>query len=491
MRFSKSPAVYLSLLYLVSAFIRLSVNFSTEFIPGANGAFYLVNIRSVIETGEIFFKDFPLVFWLEAFAARVINFFGIAGIEQSIDLASRLFDSLIPPLAIIPAYLLAKKLIDGDRENHSSVIISSLSILFISFLILVSDFQKNALGLIWIFFLLLYVKKSLQEKGLRNYLLTLFFFILTGITHFGCFSVAILYMVLLIFIKYVVRRKSIIMPFTALLFVIVISYAIISLISPPRFKTLMDFSLQIFRDPVLILFLQRQPSLSPIDFLSMFFVNAVSIAALVIYLKKENVIPECNKIFILTSIVVSIFLAFPFIGLEWSQRLNFISYVTMFPLLPFIYSSTGSLMRKKFLLAMIVVIAALSVLARTGMKTYSNMEREQFNELNVIKKKLPSEGSLLLVTRHGMEWWASYALRVSVVIEKVLIKEYWDRFDYLLFLVQKKGKAPFGPTGIHGPPFREPVIPPQSELFYSGKYYDLYRSRIKPEDMSIFNEREK
>ncbi len=491
MRLSKSPVVYLSGLYLVSALVRLSVNFSTEFIPGANGAFYLVNIRSIIEEGEIFFKDFPLVFWLEAFIARVINFLGIAGIEQSIDLASRIFDSLVPPLAIIPAYLLSKKLLESNKENHATVIISSLSILFISFLILVSDFQKNALGLIWIFFLMLYANKSLQEKGLINYLLTFFFFILTGITHFGCFSVAILYMVLLITVKYAVKRKTILKPAATLLVVIVISYGLITLISPPRIKTLLNFPLQIFRDPVLILLLQRQPSLSPIDFLSMLFVNAVSITALKVYLKRINVIPEHKKIFILTSIVVSIFLAFPLIGLEWSQRLNFISYVTMFPLLPFIYSNTESFTRKKLFLAMIIVITALSLFARINMKNYSNMGREQFNELKVIKEKLPSEGSLLLVTRHGMEWWASYVLRVSVVIEKVLIKEYWDRFDYLLFLVQKNGKAPFGPAGIHGPPFREPVVPPQSKLFYSGQYYDLYRSRIKPEDMSIFNERKK
>lgn len=491
MRFFKPSVAYLSGLYLVSALVRLAVNFSTEFIPGANGAFYLVNIRSIIEEGEIFFKDFPLVFWLEAFLARAINLFGIAGIEQSIDIASRFFDSMVPPFAIIPAYHLVKRLLPENQENHSAVIISSLSILFISFLILVSDFQKNALGLIWIFSLMLYAQKSLQDKGHKNYLITFFFFILTGITHFGCFSVAVLYVVLLITVKYAVKRKTILKPVSILLFVAVISYGIIALISPVRLATLLDFSLQIFRDPVLILFLQRQPSLSPIDFLSMFFVNAVSIAALIIYLKKENVIPDYNKVFILTSAFVSIFLAFPLIGFEWSQRLNFISYVVMLPLFPFIYSNTNSVKRKKFILAIIIMIAALSVFARIGMKTYSNMEREQFNELKIIKEKLPSEGSLLLVTRHGMEWWASYVLRVSVVIEKVLIKEYWDRFDYLLFLVQKKGKAPFGPAGVHGLQFREPAIPPRSELFYSGEYYDLYRSSITPDDMSIFKERKK
>lgn len=490
MKFLKSSFIPIFILYVISSSIRLLINFSTEFIPGANGAFYLANVRSIIEEGTVFFKDFPLIFWIEAFVAKAIYFLGIAEIEKSIDLACRLVDSIIPPLAIIPAYFLVKR-IQPEENKFSTLLISSLSILFITFFILVSDFQKNALGILWLFCLMLWVHKSLEDKRIKNYTVAFLFFILTGFTHFGCFSVTILYILLVVTIKYLPRKKLTIKPIVITIIIVAVSYLIIKLVSPPRLKIILEFPLNIFSDPAMILFLQKEPVISPIDFVSMVLINLTGITALIIYIRNRKSFVESERVFFISLILLTLFLAFPFIGIEWSQRLIYIAYVPAALLLSFVYSKLKSRSAKNLLLSVLSFVILVSVIIRVNIRPISNMSRGPYSELKIIKEKLTSDGSTLLVARHGLEWWASYVLKTNVILEKVLLRIYWERFDNMLFLVQKKEKAPFGPAGVFGLPFREPAIPDGSKLIFTGEYFDLYKSPFPPEDMSIFIERRK
>lgn len=490
MKFLKSSFIPIFILYVISSSIRLLINFSTEFIPGANGAFYLANVRSIIEDGTVFFKDFPLIFWIEAFVAKAIYFMGVAEIEKSIDLACRLVDSIILPLAIIPAYFLVKR-IQPEESKFSAILISSLSIFFITFFILVSDFQKNSLGIVWLFCLMLWVHKSLEDKKIANYAIAFLFFILTGFTHFGCFSVAVFYVLLVVTTKYLLRKKLTIIPIVITMIIVAVSYLIIKLVSPPRLKIILDFPLTIFTDPVIILFLQKEPVISPIDFVSMLLINLTGIAALIIYFQNRKSFTESEKVFFLSLILLTLFLAFPFIGIEWSQRLIYIAYVPAVLLLSFVYSKIKSRSVKNLMLSALFLGVLFSVIIRINIKPVSNMSRGPYSELKIIKEQLPSDGSTLLVARHGLEWWASYVLRTNVILEKVLLRAYWERFDNMLFLIQKKGKSPFGPAGVFGLPFREPAIPDGSKLIFTGEYFDLYKSPVPPEDMSIFIERRK
>jgi hypothetical protein len=223
----------------------------------------------------------------------------------------------------------------------------------------------------------------------------------------------------------------------------------------------------------------------------MLLINLTGITALIIYIRNLKSFAESERVFFLSLIALTLFLAFPFIGMEWSQRLSLIAYVPSVPLLSFIYSKLKSRSVKNLFLVILFIIVLVSVIIRVNIKPVSNMSRGPYSELIVIKERLPSDGSILLVARHGLEWWASYILRTNVILEKVLLKVYWERFDNMLFLVQKKEKSPFGPAGIFGLPFREPAIPDSSKLIFTGEYFDLYKSPVPPEDMSIFIERRK
>ena len=109
----------LAFFIIAASAIRLHTNFSTKFISGNNGAYYLVQARSLLENGRLQFVEFPLLFWLEAGLARIFFHLGFGNIDSSVDLASRLFDSIIPVLSIIPAYALTKRIIGNERKIYS------------------------------------------------------------------------------------------------------------------------------------------------------------------------------------------------------------------------------------------------------------------------------------------------------------------------------------------------------------------------------------
>lgn len=484
----KNDFALVTIIYLFSSFIRLSINYSTEFIPGANGALYLSNVRSILETGEIIFKDFPLIFWLEALLAKLFFVLGIAEYEKSIDLACRLFDSFIPPIAILPAYLLIKRLLINSEKEYYAVLFASLSILFISFMVLVSDFQKNSLGLLWLFSLKLWVYKSLEEKNLINYSISFLFLSLTGITHFGCFLVAVLYIMVVLFVKKLVHRKIELKNVLMIGLLLIVAYVIIYLISPPRLKTVFDFLFNMFRNSTILLLLRGKTLISPIDLINQILINLTSIIAIFFYIKNYKMLSDTHRIFILSSVVLSLILASPLIGIEWSQRLGFISYVPAVMLIPFIFNNVKTESARKLILVITLITVLFSVAVRVKIPTFSNMNHKIYGELQTIKEKLPKDGNVLLVSRHGLEWWVSYILRKPVVRESALEKIYWDRFKYMLFIIQKKDKSPFGPLGIFGPPFREPVLPNSAEQLFNGMYFDIYWSKIPPGDMSIFIE---
>ena len=144
-------------------------------MPGAVGAYYIIQVKSVVENGTLAFKEFPLLFYIEAAFAKLFLLISPRDIKSAVNIICRAFDAVIPALSIIPAYLLVKMLFGENKNKTGILLISSLSIFYFSFFVLVSDYQKNSLGLLWLFFLILFSYKSLNDGSVKNYLLAALF----------------------------------------------------------------------------------------------------------------------------------------------------------------------------------------------------------------------------------------------------------------------------------------------------------------------------
>ncbi|KAF0152188.1 MAG: hypothetical protein FD143_1285 [Ignavibacteria bacterium] len=491
--FSKNEIIGISIVFLISVFVRLHINFSTDYFPGGNGAYYLVAVRNILERGSAGYADFPLVFSLEAVLAYIIINLGLMDINSAVDFSCRIFDSIVPVFSIIPAYLTAKSILGGEEKLVSKLIIASVSVLYIYFFTIVSDFQKNALGLLWLNWLIYWLLRTHEYKTKKNIAWAAFFFFLTAITHYGCTGVAIALVALSIIIQFTLNFSWKRFLIAAAIMVVVVSAALIFiyLLYPIRFRTLIQIPFSIFDQPVLFYIFKKEHIISLIDFVTIIMINIVVLFSAIQYCRNYKTLSEPQRTYILTITLLSLFLASPFLSLEYAQRLYFISYVTTVPLLAFICVTTKFANRKKYFFVIILFVLVASTSLSVVRRNYSNMNSALYKEMINMKSVLHQDERSLIVARHGFEFWSTWIFRNMAVRQETLSAVYWRWYDKVYFIVQKKDKAPFGPAGTFGKPFSEPVIPEKSSLIYSSDYFDLYLSMEAPKDFSIFNEKHK
>lgn len=475
-------------LMITAVALRLHTNFSTEYIGGNNGAYYLVLVRNLVETGDIRYLDFPLIFKIEAWIAGVIYKLGAAPLHTAIDLSSRWFDSVVPNLSIISAYLLAKKILAHKEKWFIPIIFASISVFYFSFLVLVSDFQKNSLGLLWLFWLLYFIYRIHEEPTRTNYLFALLFFVLTGLTHYGCIAVALSMVIVDLIVKCTLAMnwKKILKAVAISVIIILSCLLLVYLATPWRYETFIKIPYEIFKEPILIFILNRKPVLSPFDIVNLLLVNATAITALILYIKKYSSIEQKIRPFILTMIILSFFLASPFLGLNSAQRLYFTSYLTAIPLLVFIYLNLKNEMQKSILVYFVIALLVISVLVVNTKGQQSNMSKRVYSEMLKLDSAIPKNERTLIVARHGMEFWSEWIYKVDAIREDALTENYWKYYKDIFILHQKKGKSNFGPAGAFGPKFTEPALPEGSFLIGQSEYFELYKAPIPPKDFSIF-----
>lgn len=487
---NKHEKMLLFVVFLVSVAVRLKINYSTEYIGGGNGAYYLVLVRNLLEKGSLVYGEFPLLFWLEAAIAYIPIKLGLMNMNAAIDFSSRMFDSIIPALSILPAYLLTKKLL-GDKANHpQTIIIASASVLYTAFFTLVSDFQKNALGLLWLFSLLYWLLKVHENKSLKSICFAVLFLFLTAVTHYGCIAVAIVIVAVDLLLRYVLKFswKKMATGFSAIIIVNILIYVVVYLVSPWRAESLLEAPLKLFENPILFFILKKEPVISPIDLITIILINSIALISLYKFILKFKSLNQKHRGFVLTMILTSLFLSSPFLGLEVAQRLYFISYVVALPLLAFIYIDLNSDYFRKVMIGILSLVLLVSTLLSFARPNYSNMNRTLYAEMTKLKNALPEEKTLI-VARHGLEFWSSWIFRNMAVRQEELGESYWRWYNKVYFLIQKKDKSPFGPAGLFGKPFPEPTIPEKSKRVFENEYFAIYKCKEPPKDFSIFNKR--
>lgn len=491
LRYTKSEIISISIVFLISVSIRTLINFSTEYIPGGNGAYYLVVVRNILENGSMWYSDFPLVFYLEAALANIFINVGLMNMNSAIDLSCRIFDSIVPVFAVIPAYLMVNKILNKEDKLFSKIVIASVSVLYVYFFTLVSDFQKNALGLLWLNWLLFFILKTLESNSVKNILFTLLFFFLTALTHYGCIAVAIVVVSISMIIPYLLKFswRKIFISFVTVILLVGATLIFIDYLFPFRFTTLIKAPFKMFESPVLGFILKKQPVVTPVDIATIILINTVALFSLFKYLRNYKILANTERSFILTMIILSLFLSSPLLSLEYAQRLYFISYIFIVPLLAFSYRLMIEPIGKRLTTAIILIILIGSSLVSMGRPNYSNMSEELFKEMLKMKSYLPQDEKSVIVARHGLEFWSTWIFRNNAVRQKQLSADYWRWYEKIFFVVQKKKITPFGPAGLHGKPFAEPAIPPKSKLIYSSTYFDLFKNTETPSDFSIFSEK--
>jgi hypothetical protein len=113
---------------LVTMAARGWLLFGTDYVPGVNGAYYLVQARSLLDRGVLGIPDLPFTFHLHAAWGWLLAAKGGMVKGDAITRAMKLCYALLPPLVASPLFVLVKRWATSlGRGGAAPVAIACLS----------------------------------------------------------------------------------------------------------------------------------------------------------------------------------------------------------------------------------------------------------------------------------------------------------------------------------------------------------------------------
>ncbi|OGY25779.1 MAG: hypothetical protein A2Z24_01315 [Candidatus Woykebacteria bacterium RBG_16_44_10] len=490
--------LWLILIIVLAAILRLYVNFSPELMPGVNTPYYPVQVRSILETGHLGFPDLPFVFYLEAFFAKLLHLFNLCDLSGCIMASWKIIDAVLYPLIAIPVFLLAGSVARNVKAPKWVLLLPSILVVA-SFpaWIMMGELQKNSIGLVWAMFYIYFLYRGVYGGKVIDYILAGVFFILTGLTHLGALGFCLAFSASFLFFSIIIKheRRIYLIKISVLLLLAAASISAFLLYFDPgrfgRLASVMALPTKIFEQPIIFGFFKDQASTMLMYFQNPMGINAnaVAILGLVLFFRKRKEISPQEKILLLASISVTIFMGSPFLGAEWAQRLYLMAYIPTIIVFIFLLKYIAAAWKKLLLTALVLIVtsAPTPMLLISGMKSTPSINKEAYNHLLKLKKMIDNPEETLIITRHGLEWWLAWVLEVDVGQMPSLTKESFQNYDNVYLLRQKSGQQNVGPPGPGGS-FPEVVIPPGAEITYEDEYFILARA---PEETPRFHYEEK
>lgn len=442
--------------------IRLYFNFSQDLIPGVNGGYYPLQVRSILTNGQLGFSDMPLLFYLDAFFIKIISLFGFTITDTLILNAVKLVDSFSIPLLLIPLYKIIRLSKPSSLKYFDASIIA-FSVLSFSPLILTSDLQKNALAIVFLFGFIAYFLSYLIKKKKSAILLSVIFLFLTGLTHFGTFVFALFFLLLAVYYSY---QKKAIIPLTI---VIAASVGLVAIFDLSRFNRLLSLWSEVFEKPALL-----NRMLAPPDFLNILFSIFLAIFGIITLKTKSSKLTSYQKAIIFSSIVCLLTLSFPLLDGEYFKRLGLLLFI---PQIILILQTipTFSVRQLKTISIFLFVFTSLSIFAVSGHSKETVIDTSAYENLKKLNSVIENGNETIIIARHGLEWWTAWALHTKVGQEKAIDKDFIEKYKNIIFITQINGFS----DDKQRTPFHEPAVPQNSKLIFSSHYFKAFKIQLE------------
>jgi len=451
------------IIYLVVGFFSLIVrhysNFAQELIPGVNGGYYPVQVRSLLENGHLAFFDMPLLFYLDAAVIKILSFFG-AGISDGMILNTvKLVDCISLPLLLFPLYKLIRLLNPGIALLQEAIVVL-FSLLSVSPLFLVGDLQKNTIAIPLALASVYYLLQLLKHFDKRNFAAGILFSLLTALAHFGTFA-WLVFLVSLVLIIHL--RKKALFP---LLILVIAGLSIVAVLDAERFYRVLNLWNVVFEYPALL-----NGQIAPPDILSI-IMSYILIAIGIIQLRKKNsYIEDYKKVMIIACMAALFIYSFPLLDVEYFRRLNLMSFILQFLLAVSLLSLKPSAGSKGISIAFSIFVV-LSLFGFAGKRKEPVITQDAFKEIQNISRTIDfDKDRTVIIARHGLEWWTAWALKTKIGQDKAIDKTLFEKYQNVIFINQLKGFI----KERQNRPFHEPIVPPNTKLIYSSDYFKVFK----------------
>lgn len=499
------------LAYVVGVCVRACILGAGERMPGVNGAYSPVQVRSLLEKGVLGLPDYPVMFAIHAGLAAVIHKGTGLALEPSIVLAVKICMVLLPPLAAIPVFILCCRwcVRAGYPQTRLPFIAALMASAGAPFILMTGNFDKNALALVWLASLLLVMHTYMERRSVPSLIATILFLVLLGLTHVGTFTVGFLLWgcVMAVFLMQPTApplRVTIPAIAVTVLAVAVAEGFVFWKFDPARIERL----LEALTNPIRFA-LRKSATTPPMEFtllgMSLLAVHLVSLgglAALVFRTVRRNRsrLSNADIALICGSVITIVAITGPWIRNDASPRLIFIAVLPSIVAGMFAVIHHAPSRMRRVLVAVGVLVMVVPGLLQGVLGGWRVMSDEAYAELTVSSVYIAQPDRTLVVAMHGMEWDAAWLLRTRVALTSALRASDWQKYDEVLFLATKESPEPLGrfaPAPGPGPavtsenegrflvlgpfaklPFVE--IPAGAEIVHDGKYLQLARVKTPP-----------
>ncbi|HPS63019.1 MAG TPA: hypothetical protein PLK82_08155 [Bacteroidales bacterium] len=466
----------LFVVFALSVVLRLVATSGSSVIPGIGSMYYPLQVRCLLERGSLGYPDMPLVFRLEALVAKLLILFTSLPVDVAIVAACRWVSAVVPSLIVLPVFFLARSVSGRTFPPFYLAVILALSVLNPSVLVLFAiDFDKNAIGMLFVYLTLYYVWEYVRSGRTRHIRLAALSVLLTLFTHFGCFTALFAFLILLALTSGVYHARRLRSWFMAskirlvvglyLLIALVLLPVAIKLFDPQRYDHLARYigaPLDFFRNSLFLEMVKGKFSWDWPNMLYLVVINSFSVGSVIAWFRLRKRLGNAESAFFLSLVLWFVLLSNPFINTAIYRRLLFISLIPMSVVIIFVLHY----FRKpvKVTLSVILSLLLLLTVVTSGVrKTFISPEENA--ELKQVRRHIARPSTTIVLAQHRLEFWTSWTLRMKSGQLSGLKPEEYANYSQVLYLVQKSNA-----------PYQEP-LPAGAARIYEGKYFELYRLR--------------
>ena len=452
---------------LLAACIRLRIDSAYSYlVMGADGPYFPLEVRSMMDHFRLAFPDMPFLFLIGAIVAKVLLWLHVATPNTCVLMAVRVTDAVLPPLAAIPVFLISGELkSDTVKAGWLDYLMVFFSLFNYTAVVVFSyQLQKNDFSITWIFFYCYFLLRVLKYGLRRDVYYALGSLLLCALTHFGSFSILLLFTVLVgLFMS---NRKKMALFFAGALALL----GIIALFDPTRFYRLLVSPLKLFDGPVLLYALSGQQSvLNGFTLINVVVVNVLALLALAVLVIHRKEIARPFKVMGFSLVVLSFILASPLLGWEWANRFYLMSYVPLTLLYLIFFNTVRSAWLKVLPVCIFISFMLLSLIQVFSMGGKASITREAFSEFEQISRQVPLSERSALMGRQDLRLLGNWVFRTKGIADYLLTKEDFGKYDAIYVVKQIKG------SNLPSARFRETNVPPDATGVFCGEYFELYR----------------
>jgi len=327
-----------------------------EFVGWFNHSYYYwVQVRGVLESGQLPYADLPLLFYLYGAVARLFQLAGME-LQPSIVNASRFMMSIVPALIACPTYLTIRRINEYQSLTIGQWILVGVSaFLPLTFVHMPELLQKNAFGLLLLSCLMYATYAWLDSRSMKWLIGAFGLFILIAFTHLGTLAVALLSAVAVMLALLYCRTalKLVIATSLSVVVVVVIGLTVVYLLDVEAFGRILRYEQSSVPNSLLGGLFSPGTVLQKLMLLLGVLIPLAGVIVLVTFqTQHRDRLPAADRLFLLSSIVLLYLLMLPVLDLDIVPRFVLFAPLPLLVVFAYFYRFGGSQRLKRILLGL-------------------------------------------------------------------------------------------------------------------------------------------